>query len=635
MPTIIDRRQIALLGGRYQTDVSANTGSRVENARLNFNNSATVNVSVQGSVVAGSPVANVSFSVNTAAVGSGGGGSGATVAANGTVRVSNGSLNFNNTATINVAVTANGSQANIAFSLNNASIVGSGNAIADIEAAPYIRGTVSAARWPGVTLGAVDGPTRVNNAIALQEAIQYAVDNRYIFTLDAGNYEIDSANGISIPAGATGFTWKSALTSTITQYADNAPILTISGVGSSGGATFGIDFEGCTVHYAREQTANTNANAVRFGNMWLCRLKGFRISNTLTSARSYRGVFVPGGEFFFSNHVEDIKVFQARESLLEIANIGTGNLWENIYLSGTSPGGQQQSVNTPFKFQTGSQQQLHESVFNQLNIEWTIALNLMTFSNIRGAVFNSVHLEQNRLSGAHASFISAVISNLQFNGLMALDNRFETSIASGFTNCVKPNSETMININNMCVIINQASYVDRPLYVVWQGSDRNNNPAHVNINNLRLIDGSGSSLRANAVLDHTIDFENFGQVMTNSVGKFESGEPQSTAERGQFYANTTRTIYGAYGKNGFFKVPSGLSGDIDITLSKYMGPANTRGNNVLVSTGYELAIRRQDGTVTGNLNIYNWDGTLITTNTTSANTMRFHFNGTNMVMTTF
>jgi hypothetical protein len=108
----------------------ANGTLTLANADLNFNNTATVNVSTTAN---GTGQVNIGFTVNSAAVG---GAYQADVYANGTIAVTNGTLNFNNTSSISVSVTANGGQANIAFSTNTAlsvtSISNKANAAYDI-----------------------------------------------------------------------------------------------------------------------------------------------------------------------------------------------------------------------------------------------------------------------------------------------------------------------------------------------------------------------------------------------------------------------------------------------------------------------------------------------------------------------
>ena len=92
------------------------------NANLNFNNTSTINVVSSAN---GTTQANIAFQVNISAVSGGTNSYEADILANGHLIIANANLNYNNTATINVDVTANGSsQANLAFNANVAAIAG-------------------------------------------------------------------------------------------------------------------------------------------------------------------------------------------------------------------------------------------------------------------------------------------------------------------------------------------------------------------------------------------------------------------------------------------------------------------------------------------------------------------------------
>ena len=121
--------------------VSANAGSTLSNKQLNFNNSASIQVTVADSgggnanitfITTGAAVADAYEQANTAAN---------TVAtfANGTIVLAKGNLNFNNTSSVNVAASANGStQSNIAFDVNTASFTSIGVATAPITLASNV-----------------------------------------------------------------------------------------------------------------------------------------------------------------------------------------------------------------------------------------------------------------------------------------------------------------------------------------------------------------------------------------------------------------------------------------------------------------------------------------------------------------
>lgn len=90
-------------------------------ATLNFNNTNTINVVASAN---GTKQTNVAFQVNVSAISGAQNNYEADVLANGHLVIANANLNYNNTATLNVAVAANGStQANISFNVNVQAVV--------------------------------------------------------------------------------------------------------------------------------------------------------------------------------------------------------------------------------------------------------------------------------------------------------------------------------------------------------------------------------------------------------------------------------------------------------------------------------------------------------------------------------
>jgi hypothetical protein len=521
---------------------------------------------------------------------------------------------------------------------------GGGVTIDDVRAAldadQEFREEVIVNYWPGVVPNSrslsqtVSAAVRVTNGTAFQECIDYCVANRKRFRMVRDVIEIDLPGGLEIRSWSlsgvtvnpTGFQWVAPLSAEIHQFATNTPILTIAPL--SGSAQFGIDFYGCTLHYGQDESANTSSNALVLGPLWLCRIGGIRIANTLTLNKNYRGIYNPQTEFFFSNHLYDIKVFKSTQNLLAIQSIGTGNLLNNIYLSGVSAAGVASSVSTPFLYSHPTSGQFHGNVLSQFNIEWCQSNKLIEVQNARGMAFNGVHLEQNRLSGSNACLVHAIISDISFNGLMVLDNRYESGTVSGVAPAWFASfNDSSIIVNNMGYRINTSSFMNVNVFMFHQNNGLTNTPARITINNLRLQDTGGALRRFLKVDSDDLDTA-FGEVGLIAAGQVNIGEPFTHLERAEFSLAASTVFYGALASEAFLKVPASISSTVVVQLSRYMAPAGARGERMPVRAGTVMAVRRSAGTPVNSMVVSNYeDETLITSSLTPATTLRLVFNG--------
>jgi hypothetical protein len=525
---------------------------------------------------------------------------------------------------------------------------------AALDADAEFREEVIVNYWPGIVTNqqslshTVSAAVRVTNGLAFQECLDFCVGNRKRFRFVRGTIEIDLAGGVILrPVGVdnitgeivaagtagsttinpTGFTWDATLSSEIHQFATNTPILTLIPTSGVSGQ-FGIDFYGCTLHYGQDEGANTSSNAFVCGPMWLCRIGGLRISNTITNNRSYRGFYVPQTEFWFSNHVYDVKVFRSTQSLMAIQSVGTGNLFNNIYLSGVTTTSTAGSVANPFLYSHPTSGQFHGNVFNQFNIEWCQSNKLIEVQNARGMVFNGVHLEQNRLSGSNGCLVRNIISDITFNGLMVLDNRYESGTVSG----VAPAWFTFfqdgsITIQNMGFRLNTSSFMNVNVFMVHQDNGLANTPARIHIENLRMQDTGGAVRRFLKVDSDDMDTD-FGELAMIACGEVHIGEPMTHLERAEFSLAASTVFYGAQLKEAFIKAPASLSVTLNIQLSRYMGPPTARGHLIPIERGCRATIRRSSGTSPLPFTISNLEeGSVVTASLTAGTSLRLVFDG--------
>lgn len=506
--------------------------------------------------------------------------------------------------------------------------------------------------WPGIVGNSaslsMSSAVRLANGAAFQECIDYCVANRKRFRMVWDTIQIEQAGGLQIRSVArdnttgevvaigspgsttvhpTGFTWLAPLTAEIHQYATNTPILQIVPIDNPS-AIFGIDFYGCTLHYGQDESLNTGSVALLLGPLWLCRIGGIRVANTTTLNKNYRGIFNPQTEFFFSNHLYDVKVWKSSQSLLELQSTGTGNLFNNIYLSGVTSSVTAGTVASPFKYSHPTSGQFHGNIFNQFNIEWCQSNKLIDVQNARGITFNGVHLEQNRLSGNNACLVNAVISDMTFNGLMALDNRFESGTTTGTAPAWFASfNDSGITVQNMGFRINSSSYMNVNVFMFHQNSGITNTPARIHIDNLRLQD-TGSALRKFLRVDSTDMGTAFGELALLAAGEVHIGEPVSRLERAEYSLAASTVVYGAQASDAFIRAPSSLTSTLAVQLSRYMGPVGSRGDLIPVARGTVCTIRRSAGTTVNSMVIENMEeGTRVTASLTAATSVRLLFDG--------
>jgi hypothetical protein len=180
--------------------VAAN-GGVVSNssANVNYNNTATVNVGV----TANGNQSNVAFTVNTSAINYQ-----VDVYQNGTLVIANANLNFDNTATINVAITPNGGECTLQFNANSSSSGGNANAGGVLTGPSWFHVNGWYHQWGEANPGGgspqmVTFPEPFPNACQSVIVTPFAL-NETIFVLNV------SATAFNVSVGATGqaFMWQ-------------------------------------------------------------------------------------------------------------------------------------------------------------------------------------------------------------------------------------------------------------------------------------------------------------------------------------------------------------------------------------------------------------------------------------------
>lgn len=482
----------------------------------------------------------------------------------------------------------------------------------------------------GIVSGTVDNTQAGVNLAAMQAIVDDADANGGGIEMDQETIEI-AGGPLIVRNTASGTVWDSPTFARLTQRTDNVGILQI---GDTVDVCQNLDFSGINLHYLNDQSANTNAIACKIYNQWKSRIGKIQVANTITSARPYGGVWVPQSQTIFSCLFHNIFVFRASQYLLWIANFGTGNIWENIYLSAVQTNGAAGDCVNPLLWQMTGGSQMHDSSVDQLNIEWAISNQLMRINNVRGVGFKSIHIEQDILSGANASVINNVISNIQINALQILDLRIQAATATDFPAIHKQFNNGRTNIDTFCWVNNVGSYVDRSYYMHMQ-SDTDGfttQTGYLQARSARWIDVTTPPVvRDNIIMDRTLGSTDMDGAVwptfdMEGCNELSFGGAMSRIKGASCRVASTKTLYGQYLQDApTITIPGNpASGaDITITLSNMMGPSGSRWGDLEIPDG-EVRTFHRGGPATGAATINNHDGTLILTIANGAATSRRH-----------
>lgn len=499
-----------------------------------------------------------------------------------------------------------------------------------------VRGSIELARWAGVVKGTnLPSYVRTENGERIQEAITYAANNRKFFEVEHGNYEFDLPGGLIIPAQQTGFTWIGHPGATFYQAADNTPILTI-GATSSDSQKYNI--KGMNLRYVNDQDGNTSAVALRIGYLWQSRFSEISVASTVWNPRAYVACEIISSNAFFQNVMEHCAFFRATDSLFKISALGTGNVFRDIYCSGSGPAGGSiaTSITRPVYIVPSGGNTIFGGVFEQLNIEHCEANALCWLENVRNISLISTHIEGNTLTGADPRVFHMALAQANFKGLNLYNNKIKASEGvTGTPAYFRSFNSSNIDIEGLLLEVDTASDVDQDHFLLWQSDSPDNfvsNPAGFRARNINVV---GTASTAQLSIDRRLPKASFGAHFFDSSQEIESFAPISTTKGTWFKPNNTNfTVYGVH-QNPFVVYLDPITAHRTITLSNVMGPAATVGADVPIPAGRMVEVRRSTA-ATGafNLLVANHDGSTLSTINTPGTTARYYFNGTNWIVGT-
>lgn len=501
-----------------------------------------------------------------------------------------------------------------------------------IDVPAILRGTVSASRWEGVVQGAGLPPeSRRQNLKSLQAAIDHAAGRGKFFELEPGLYPIEGESGLVVPAGESGFVWRGSKGSHIVQFSDNAPVLTVGDVEGSR-MTGNADIRGVRLSYKTDQTMNAGASALRLGLMRSSILENIAIfadmSETGPIVRAHRGIHIvnatnPFG--FFSNSMRDVIVAGAARHLLDFTLLGTGSVFQNVYLIQGTTGHPAPIAGEAFR--VAGNNDLYESVFENLNVEWCIANVLMTMQNCRATSFIGCHLEGNRIHGHDPRVMQVTTSQLALLGFNILDLEVPAAGSDGLP-------PQIFGFYGDCALTGSG------LQVSWSGAGRAGRRLHLCAPN--RYDPAGAR-HAIALTDVTLrdlggDNAPFVDLDPNlpradfpgarAIERFVSRQDGlSRVEGATLSPDADITVYAQFHEPRI-EYPASLGEPRVVTLSNRM-KASGEGASAKPPGGSMVTVRRGAGTADAfPILVKNHDGALLQKISSANATLRFQFDGT-------
>lgn len=508
------------------------------------------------------------------------------------------------------------------------------NNAAGLGTPALLRGTVNAELSAGLTIGSgLTLAARQANLAALQKAINYASANNKYFELAPGIYEISGAAGLTIPA-VDGFSWQGTKQTTIKQCLNNAPILSVGDVSSGTINTQDIHISGVRLYYLNDQTGQANSAALKIGLVRNSVFENINIfapySATGPLQKAYRGIHVvsTGTNFgFFSNSLRDIFVGGADQCLMDVALVGTGSVFQNIYLTQGTTNNVATMSGPALRFLGNADQ--YETVLDQVNVEWVSANQIIFAQNLRGMTFLSCHFEGNQITGFDPCLFNLSTSEISLVGCNILDQVCLSGV-TGTASLFRCYGDNTVTGSNLRISWSGASRVTTPLNLfALNGSSPGDANQSADITGLSFKDVTGGNLTnlqfsANMPLasfppPYAVNRYQYGGVATDQTDRVVIQLP-GTANYTHYQTHTDATVM----------MPAALAANRTITLSPLRKPSGV-GSTLNGLSGNTIKIRRMSGTASSSLLVVNGGtaaGTL-TTNTTAGTDLYYKFDGTN------
>lgn len=344
---------------------------------------------------------------------------------------------------------------------------GTTSSSAALAAPASLRGAVELGSLSGLVTGALDdrpGATaiRIANGSILQAGLDAAAGaGKFVEESNGLRIEYSASRaqearnvGLQIPYDLRGFlgsgpAYKGG--SRLIQYASNHPAITLGDVGSGDKLSEGCTYRGFRIGYGIGQQGQDQASTILIGRGFACRYEDLFEDSYMAGTLPCQGMtglhfYTANGQFTFSNILKNIKIHRAQRNLLRTGAVGTGNVWENVYLGGGTFGSRVPLSGAAVHFANNWASQAAGAI-SQLNIEWVEANRFLFLEAVRSGSFDSLRFEGCKLIGQSPSLIHAAGSNVSIHALASIDNWVDA--AAKAPSLISANLDSMIRIDGL------------------------------------------------------------------------------------------------------------------------------------------------------------------------------------------
>lgn len=382
--------------------------------------------------------------------------------------------------------------------------------------------------------------------------------------------------------------------SQLIQFARNHPVITLGDVGSSNNLSEGCTYKGFRVGYGVGQQGQDQASTILIGRGFACRYEDLFEDSFMMGSQPYQGMiglhfFTATGQFTFSNILKNIKIHRAQRNLLRTGAVGTGNVWENVYLGGGTFGSRVPLSGAAVHFANNWASQAAGAI-SQLNIEWVEANQFLFLEAVRTGSFNSLRFEGCKMVGQSPTLISATASTISIRALVLVDTWIGAE-AKGTPSIVSSDFNSQISIDGVEAKWSGPSYnseavVEVSTHFVDVGREYNN----IEIANVAIEGG------ANCIsIDTTLSNTQFGDL--RALGRYSYRKLQSHTENSVIMVTDADHInYGAH-RNPIIRYSGPLTADRTVTITKVIAPAGLLSS--VLRPNDEIVVLRRDETAIG------------------------------------